>query len=104
LLGQHALDQPLLDISSGARGEGGEGPAHARKPCNGCANKSGATNRSRILNVIHSEAPDIDDFLELLRGDVDRTQVRVGPIGAVIGSHAGPARGRRGIPRTLTLR
>ena len=42
------------------------------------------------LNVIHSEAPDIDEFLDLLRADIDLTNVRVGPIGAVIGSHAGP--------------
>ena len=42
------------------------------------------------LNFIHSEAPDIDDFLSLLRDDVDLTNVRVGPIGAVIGTHAGP--------------
>ncbi len=42
------------------------------------------------LNVIHSEAPDIDEFLDLVAERYPRDQVRVSKIGAVIGTHGGP--------------
>jgi fatty acid-binding protein DegV len=81
--------KPLLDISKGAVEEAGK--TRTRK-------KALQWLRDQVmrhypvdnLNVIHSEAPDIEDFLELLRADIDLTNVRVGPIGAVIGSHGGP--------------
>ena len=89
LLGSMLSIKPLLDISNGRVEEAGK--TRTRK-------KALQWLRDQVmqhypvdnLNVIHSEAPDIDDFLQLLRADIDMTDVRVGPIGAVIGSHGGP--------------
>lgn len=42
------------------------------------------------LAVMHGDAPDIDDFLELVAEHYPRDEIIVGDIGAVIGAHAGP--------------
>ena len=40
--------------------------------------------------VLHADAPDLEDFLELLRPAVGDAEILVGQIGPVIGTHAGP--------------
>ena len=42
------------------------------------------------LSVCHGEAPDVDELLELLAPKYARDDIRIGIIGAVIGTHAGP--------------
>jgi len=42
------------------------------------------------LAVMHGDAPDVDDFLDLLADVYPRDKIIVGDIGAVIGAHAGP--------------
>ena len=42
------------------------------------------------LSVLHGEAPDIDDFLQLISSRYPRESIRLGKIGAVIGTHGGP--------------
>lgn len=42
------------------------------------------------LVVAHGEAPDVDDFLDLIADRYPRDQVKIGSIGAVIGTHGGP--------------
>jgi len=42
------------------------------------------------LAVMHGEAPDIDEFLDLLAAVYPREQTTLGDVGAVIGAHAGP--------------
>jgi fatty acid-binding protein DegV len=42
------------------------------------------------LSVLHGEAPDIDDFLDMISERYPRDQIRLGKIGAVIGTHGGP--------------
>jgi fatty acid-binding protein DegV len=42
------------------------------------------------LSVCHGEAPDLDEFLELLAPRFPREDIRIAVIGAVIGTHAGP--------------
>ena len=44
----------------------------------------------RHLTVAHGEAPDIDDFLDLIADRYPRDQVKMGSIGAEIGTHGGP--------------
>jgi fatty acid-binding protein DegV len=39
---------------------------------------------------MHSQAPDIDELLDLLAGTYQRDEISVGIIGATIGTHAGP--------------
>jgi DegV family protein with EDD domain len=42
------------------------------------------------LAVMHGDAPDLDDFLDMLAPVYPREDTIVGDIGAVIGTHAGP--------------
>jgi DegV family protein with EDD domain len=42
------------------------------------------------LAVLHGDAPDVDQFLELLAPHFPRDQIIVGQLGAVVGSHTGP--------------
>jgi DegV family protein with EDD domain len=42
------------------------------------------------LAVMHGEAPDIDEFLDLLAAVYPREKTTLGDVGAVIGAHAGP--------------
>ena len=43
------------------------------------------------LSVLHGEASDIDEFLAMISDRYPRDTIRVGKIGAVIGTHGGPA-------------
>jgi DegV family protein with EDD domain len=42
------------------------------------------------LAVMHGDAPDLDEFLDLLDAHFPREDIVIGDIGAVIGTHAGP--------------
>src|SRR5436309_3574214 len=42
------------------------------------------------LAVMHGDAPDLDELIELLEPLVPRDKMVIGDIGAVIGAHAGP--------------
>ena len=42
------------------------------------------------LCVMHGEAPDLEEFLDMLASVYPRDEIIVGDIGAVIGSHGGP--------------
>jgi fatty acid-binding protein DegV len=42
------------------------------------------------LAVMHGDAPDLDEFLDLLDPIFPRDEIVVGDIGAVIGTHGGP--------------
>jgi DegV family protein with EDD domain len=42
------------------------------------------------LAVMHGDAPDLDEFLDLLAVHFPRDEIVIGDIGAVIGTHAGP--------------
>jgi DegV family protein with EDD domain len=89
LLGSMLSIKPLLDLSSGAVAEAGK--ARTRKKAFAWLRDTVRTHAPvENLNVMHGLAPDIAEFLDLLRDDVDLTKVRVGPIGAVIGTHGGP--------------
>ena len=43
-----------------------------------------------IISVLHANAPDVDEFLEMLEPAVPDAEVTVGIIGPVIGVHTGP--------------
>jgi DegV family protein with EDD domain len=42
------------------------------------------------LAVMHGDAPDLDEFLDMLNAHFPREDIVVGDIGAVIGTHGGP--------------
>lgn len=89
LLGSLLSIKPIIDVSTGVVEEAGK--QRTRK-------KALAHLRDRIfehekvenLSVMHGEAPDIDEFLDLLAERYPRDQIEVGIIGPVIGTHGGP--------------
>lgn len=89
LVGSMLSIKPLVDLSSGVVEEAGK--TRTRK-------KAFAWLRDTLLAhqpvenlaIVHGFAPDIDDLLELLADHVDLASVRMGHIGAVIGTHGGP--------------
>jgi len=42
------------------------------------------------LSILHGEAPDIEAFLDMIADRYPRDEIRLGKIGAVIGTHGGP--------------
>ena len=49
-----------------------------------------ATRGIDDLAVMHGDAPDLDEFLDLLAVHFPRDEILIGDIGAVIGTHGGP--------------
>ena len=89
LLGSMLAIKPLLDLSSGAVVEAGK--TRTRKKAFAWLQQVVLEHAPfEHLSVMHGFAPDVDEFLELLRPHVDLATVRVSPIGAVIGTHGGP--------------
>jgi len=80
--------KPLIDITGGSVEEAGR--ARTRKRA-----MEWLYERLRDAGVIeqvavmHSGAPDIDEFLDLIAPLLPRTALRVGQMGAVIGAHGG---------------
>jgi len=54
------------------------------------ADKVAAAGAIEGLAVMHAQAPDLNEFLDLLSRTVPRDQILVGDVGPVIGTHAGP--------------
>jgi DegV family protein with EDD domain len=89
LLGSMLSIKPAIDISTGEVKEAGK-PRTRKKALQWLADQVLTYDHVEDLAVMHGDAPDADDFLELLAGRYDRSDVRVGQIGAVIGAHGGP--------------
>src|SRR5439155_17804041 len=53
------------------------------------ADKVKAQGSIDALAVMHGDAPDLEEFLDLLAASFPRDEIIVGDIGAVIGTHAG---------------
>jgi DegV family protein with EDD domain len=92
LIGTLLSVKPILDISSGAVEPAGKQRTRAKS----FAHLSGLVadavvrhGRVNHLAVMHGNAPDVDQLLDLLAPHYDRRQIIVGPIGAVIGTHGG---------------
>ena len=89
LLGSLLSIKPILDLSSGETEEAGR--ARTRR-------KALETLRDRVvehgevteLRVVHGFAPDVGTMVDLLAEHHPRDDIRVGHIGPVIGTHAGP--------------
>lgn len=89
LLGSMLSIKPAIDISTGEVREAGK-PRTRRKALQWLADQVLAHDRVEQLAVMHGEAPDVDDLLDLLAPRYARDEIRVGHIGAVIGTHGGP--------------
>jgi DegV family protein with EDD domain len=89
LLGNLLSIKPLLDVSSGKVEEAGKARTR-KKALRWLADRLLEEPVVERLSVCHGEAPDLEEFLDLLAPRFPRDQIRVGVIGAVIGTHGGP--------------
>jgi fatty acid kinase fatty acid binding subunit len=81
--------KPLIDISGGTVQEAGR--ARTRKRAmEWMYERLRAAGAIEHVAVMHSGAPDIDTFLDLIAPHFPREVLRVGTMGAVIGTHGGP--------------
>ncbi len=89
MLGSMLSIKPLIHIADGAVEEAGKQRTR-RKSLEWLRDKLYAEHDVKFLTVAHGDAPDIDDFLDLIAERYPRDQVRISKIGAVIGTHGGP--------------
>ncbi len=89
LLGSMLSIKPALDLSSGVVQEAAK-PRTRKKALQWLADQVLAHDRVDELAVMHGDAPDVDALLDLLAPRYPRHAIRVGHIGAVIGTHGGP--------------
>jgi DegV family protein with EDD domain len=89
MLGSMLSIKPLIHIADGVVEEAGKQRTR-RKSLEWLRDKLYAEGDVQHLTVAHGEAPDLDEFLDLIADRYPRDQVRTGSIGAVIGTHGGP--------------
>lgn len=87
-LGSVLAIKPLVDMSTGAVEEAGKARTR-RKAFQWLRDRIRADGDVEHLAVVHGEAPDVDELVDLLAVDFDRDAIRVGLIGPVIGTHTG---------------
>ncbi|MEY2589073.1 MAG: fatty acid kinase fatty acid binding subunit [Acidimicrobiaceae bacterium] len=89
LLGNLLSIKPLLDISTGKVEEAGKARTR-KKGLRWLADSVLERDAVEQLCVYHGEAPDFEEFLDMLAPRYGRDEMRTGLIGAVIGTHGGP--------------
>lgn len=89
MLGSMLSIKPLIHIADGAVEEAGKQRTR-RKALEWLRDKLYSEGPVQHLTVAHGEAPDLDEFLDLIADRYPRDQLRIGKIGAVIGTHGGP--------------
>jgi DegV family protein with EDD domain len=89
LLGSMLSVKPIIHIADGAVEEAGKQRTRTRA-LTWLRDKLFEEPSVSELSVLHGEAPDIDEFLDMIASRYPREQIRLGKIGAVIGTHGGP--------------
>lgn len=89
LLGSMLSVKPLIHITDGAVEEAGKQRTR-RRALEWLRDKLFAEPTVEELSVLHGGAADIDLFLEMIASRYPREDIRIGKIGAVIGTHGGP--------------
>jgi DegV family protein with EDD domain len=89
LLGTMLSIKPVISVEHGEVEE--ESKQRTRsKSLRYLAEKVKSAGAVETLGVVHGQAPDLDELLDLLGATVPRDDILVGDVGAVIGTHAGP--------------
>lgn len=88
-LGSMLSVRPIIRIVDGAVEEGGK-PRTRRRALETLRDRLFEAGDIEKLSVLHGEAADIDEFLEMISQRFPRETIRVGKIGPVIGTHGGP--------------
>jgi DegV family protein with EDD domain len=89
LLGNLLSIKPIVDISTGKVEEAGKARTR-KKALQVLAERALALPNVERLCVCHGNAPDLDEFLDLLSARYPRDSIPVAKIGPVIGTHGGP--------------
>lgn len=89
MVGSMLSIKPIVDISTGVVEEAGKQRTR-KKSLVWLYEKMKAAGAIERVAVHHGDAPDIEEFLDLIAPTFPRDSVRVGKIGAVIGTHGGP--------------
>jgi DegV family protein with EDD domain len=89
LLGNLLSIKPIVDISTGKVEEAGKARTR-KKALQVLAERALALPNVERLCVCHGNAPDLDEFLDLLSARYPRDTIPVAKIGPVIGTHGGP--------------
>lgn len=89
MLGTLLSIKPILDVSSGVVEEASKQRTR-KKSLQWLRDKVFEQPLVENLAVMHGEAPDIDEFLEMLAPRYPRESIMVGIIGPTIGTHGGP--------------
>ena len=88
MLGSMLSVKPVIDISGGEVHESGK-PRTRRKAMQMLYERMVAAGPIEDVAVMHGGAPDIGDFLELIADRFPREAIRLGQLGAIIGTHGG---------------
>jgi DegV family protein with EDD domain len=88
LLGSMLSIKPVVEVRDGVVAEAGKVRTRG-KALRHLVEKL-QPGRFENVCVLHGDAPDVDEFLDLLAPVVPRDEIVVGQIGPVIGTHAGP--------------
>jgi DegV family protein with EDD domain len=80
--------KPVIDISGGVVHEAGK-PRTRKKAMDMLYEQMVEAGSIEQVAVMHGGAPDIGDFLDLISPRFPRESIRLGQLGAVIGSHGG---------------
>ena len=89
LLGSMLSVKPIIHIADGAVEEAGKQRTRKRA-LEWMRDQLFAEGTVEKLSILHGQAPDIDVFLDMISERYPREQIRLGTIGAVIGTHGGP--------------
>lgn len=82
--------KPVIELRDGQVEEGAKTRTRSKSLRHLADKVREHSGRAENLAVMHGDAPDVDDLLDLLAGIYPRDDIIVGQIGAVIGAHAGP--------------
>jgi DegV family protein with EDD domain len=88
MVGSMLSIKPLIDITGGTVREAGKARTRRRAMQMLYEQMTGAGVIEKVA-VMHGKAPDIQDFLDLIAPHFSRASIRLGVLGAVIGSHGG---------------
>lgn len=90
ILGGMLSVKPIIRIVDGAVEEAGK-PRTRRRALESLRDTLYDAGDVESLSVLHGEAADIDEFLDMISDRHPRDTIRLGKIGPVIGTHGGPA-------------
>jgi len=89
LMGSMLSVKPLIHIGDGAVEEAGRQRTRKRS-LEWLRDQLFKEPNVESLAILHGNAPDIEEFLTMIEERYPRDQIRLGKIGAVIGTHGGP--------------